>query len=120
LHATLLVPLVPFSEDRDRPIDARRRRVADPRIAKSLGFQIEQRRAMVGAVERVRDRLIDGDGDRLGRRVDFVAAVNRQCLGSHALTVMLAPGHSRMRPLRMRSYSAASSRTNASRSWSLK
>src|SRR5580704_14721341 len=50
--------------------------VADPAVAVALDFQVEQRRAMFRAVERVRNRLIDRNGDRLGRRIGFIATVD--------------------------------------------
>src|ERR1700691_5526092 len=39
-------------------------------------FEIEQRRSMFGAIECERDRLIDRNRDRPGRRIAVVTAVN--------------------------------------------
>src|SRR5204863_5849873 len=62
------------------------RRIADARVAIALDLEVEQRRAMVGAVEGIGDGLIDRHGDRLGRRVDLVAAVNGDGLAFHTFT----------------------------------
>ena len=51
-------------------------RIADPRVAKALGLEVEQRRAVIGAVEFISDVLIDRHRDRLGRRIASEAAVN--------------------------------------------
>jgi hypothetical protein len=59
--------------------------IADPAVAVALGFEIEQRRAMLCAVEGVGDGLIDRHGNGLRRRIDLVAAVNGDRLGFHDL-----------------------------------
>src|SRR5437763_12726587 len=59
--------------------------VADSAVTISLGFEIKQRRSMVGAVECIRDRLIDRNRHGLGRRIDFVAAVNGNRLLAHVV-----------------------------------
>ena len=56
------------------------------RVAIAIDLEVEQRRAMVGAVEGVGDGLIDRHGDGLGRRIDVVAAVNGDRFASHGLT----------------------------------
>ena len=50
----------------------------------TFDFKIEQRRAVVGAVELVGHGLVDRHRDRLGRRIAIVAALNGQCLVFHA------------------------------------
>src|ERR1700722_47495 len=51
-------------------------RVADSAVAVPLNLEIEQSCAVLGAVEGVGHRLIDGHGDRLGRRIDLVATMD--------------------------------------------
>ena len=80
-------------ERRDPPLQHRRGRVADPAVAIPLDLEIEEGRPMVGAVERIRDGLIDRDRHGLRRRIDLIAAVNRDRLASHGLTSTL-PGRS--------------------------
>ena len=70
----------------DTPLEHRGGRVADAAVAKALDFEIEQGRAVVGAVERIRDRLINRDSHGLRRRIVFVAAVNGDRLSSHLFT----------------------------------
>ena len=60
------------------------RRIADAAVAMAFDFKVEQRGAVIGAVEFVGDGLIDRHRHRLGGRVGFVAAVNGQCLVLHA------------------------------------
>ena len=59
-------------------------RIADAAVAIAFDFEIEQRGAVIGAVELVGDGLIDRHRDGFGRRVGFVAAVNGQRLVLHA------------------------------------
>ena len=80
--------LQPALEGRDPPLQHRVRRVADAAVAKSLDLEVEQGCSVVGAVERVRDGLIDRDGYGLRRRVDLVAAVNGDRLAFHVVTSM--------------------------------
>src|SRR5207245_11175233 len=77
----------------DPPLQHRCRRVADPAVAKALDLKIEQGRAMVGAVERIRHGLIDRDRHGFRRRIHVVTAVNSDRLASHGLTSTL-PGRS--------------------------
>ena len=60
------------------------RRVADAAVAVAVDFEIEQRRAMFGAVELVGDGLVDRDRDRLGRRIGLIAAVDGNRFAFHA------------------------------------
>src|SRR5215831_8513863 len=52
------------------------RRVAYPPVAVPLNLEIEQGGSVFDAVERVRDGLIDGYGDRPGYGINLVAAVD--------------------------------------------
>ena len=56
-----------------------RSRVTDPAVTKSLNLQVEQGCSMIGAIERIRDGLIDPDCDGLRRRLDLVAVVDGLC-----------------------------------------
>ena len=76
----------------DAPLQHRGGRVADAGVAIALDLEIEQRRSMVGAVERIRDRLIDRHGHGLRRRIDLVAAVNGDRLASSRCDLGLMPG----------------------------
>ena len=79
--------------DRERPDAAfefgnaffqyRRGRIGDPAVAVALRFEIEQRGAMIGAVECVSHRLVDRNGDRLGCRIGFIAGMNGDRLVTH-------------------------------------
>src|SRR5439155_17479894 len=60
-------------------------------------------RPMVGAVEGIRDGLIDRDGHGLRRRVDVVAAVNGYRLASHVwFPPLREPAHLAHHPLDVR------------------
>ena len=48
----------------DAPLQHRRGRIADAAVAKSFCFEIEQRRPVVGAIEGIRDGLIDRERPR--------------------------------------------------------
>ena len=50
--------------------------ILNTRVAKTLGFEIEQSRGMFGAVEGVSDGLVDRHSHGLCRRVNFVAAMD--------------------------------------------
>jgi hypothetical protein len=50
--------------------------IGDPAVAVALGFEVEQRGAVIGAVEGIGDRLVDRNGDGLGGRIGIVAGVN--------------------------------------------
>jgi len=50
--------------------------IVDPRVTKTLGLEVEQRRAVIRAVKFISDILIDGHRDRLGRRIASEAAVD--------------------------------------------
>src|SRR2546427_10915041 len=88
-YTTLSRSLQAALERGDAPLQDRRGRVADPAIAIPLDLEIEQGRAMVGAVERIRHGLIDRDRHGLRRRIHVVTAVNRDRLASHGLTSRL-------------------------------
>ena len=60
----------------DSPFEHVAGRVADPAVAVSLDFEIEQSRSVLSAVEGVGNGLIDGHGDCLGGRIDLVTAVD--------------------------------------------
>ena len=60
------------------------RRVADAAVAVTLGFEIEQGGAVIGAVELVGDGLVDRDRDRPGRRFGLVTAVDGHRVAFHA------------------------------------
>ncbi len=51
-------------------------RIGDSAVAIAFGFEIEQSGAMIGAVERVGDGLVDRNRDRFGRGIGVVAGVN--------------------------------------------
>ena len=59
--------------------------VADAAVAVALGFEIEQRRAMLRTVEGIGDGLIDRNRHGLGRGFGLVAAVNSDGLAFHDL-----------------------------------
>src|SRR5206468_1152067 len=73
-------------EGGDAPLQHGGRRIADAGVAVSFDFEIEQRSSMVGAVERIGDRLVDRHRNGLGRRIDLVAAVNGNRFAFHAVT----------------------------------
>ena len=58
-------------------------RVADAAVAIARDFEIEQSRAVIGAVKLVSDGLIDRDRNGLGRRVGLIAAMNSDRLAFH-------------------------------------
>ena len=58
-------------------------RIADARVAVALGFQIEERRGVFGAVECVGHGLVDGHRNGLRRRVGLVTGVNGDCFAFH-------------------------------------
>jgi len=63
-------------KQRDPPFEHVAGRVADSAVAVPLDFEVEQSRPVLSAVEGVGNGLIDGYGDRPGRRIDFVATVD--------------------------------------------
>ena len=67
----------------DAPLEDVGRRIGDARVAKALGFEIEQRRAVIGAVELIGDVLIDRHRDRLGRWIALKTAVDGNRLAAH-------------------------------------
>ena len=71
-------------QQRDAAFQHGDRRIADAAVAMAFDFKIEQRGAVIGAVELVGDGLIDRHRHRFGGRVEIVAAVNGQCLVLHA------------------------------------
>src|SRR5262249_12932044 len=68
------------------PFEHRVGRIADAAVAEAVDFEVEQRGAVIRAVEGVSHGLIDRHGHRLGRGLDLVAAVNGDGLASHAGT----------------------------------
>src|SRR2546427_12134734 len=66
-------------------------------LFRSLDLEIEEGTPMVGAPDRIRDGLIDRHRHGLRRRIDLIAAVNRERLASHGLTSTL-PGRSSTHP----------------------
>jgi hypothetical protein len=58
-------------------------RIGNPAVAKAFALEIEQRGAVIGAVERIGDGLVDRDGDGLGGGIGFVARVNSDRLVAH-------------------------------------
>src|SRR5207248_9881473 len=63
----------------------------DARIAIAVDLEVEQRRAMIGAVELIRGGLIDRHRHGPRRRVAIVAAMNSNRLASHAVTSQSFP-----------------------------
>jgi hypothetical protein len=59
-------------------------RIADAAVAMAVGFEIEQRGAVIGALELVGDGLVDRNRDRPGRRLGLVTAVDRHRVAFHA------------------------------------
>ena len=53
------------------------RRIGDPAIAEPLHLKVEKRGAVIGAVEFIRDGLIDWHGDSFRRRVSVIPRMNR-------------------------------------------
>jgi len=58
--------------------------IGDAAVAIAFGFQIEQRGAMVGAVELIGRGLIDRHRDGVGRRVRVEAGMDRDRFRAHA------------------------------------
>ena len=58
-------------------------RIADAAVAEAVDVEIEQRGAVLGAVELIGHGLIDRHRDGLGGRFDVVAAVDGDRLVSH-------------------------------------
>src|SRR5947209_17427824 len=77
---------MPAFERGDAPLQHVDRRIADPAVAEALGLQIEQSRAVIGAVEGIGDRLVNGHGNRVRRRIVLEPAVDRDCLFTHDAT----------------------------------
>ncbi len=65
------------------------RRIGNPAVAVTFGFEIEQGGTVIGAVEGVGDGLIDRNGDRLGRRIGVVAGVNCNRFVAHCSPLRL-------------------------------
>ena len=66
-------------------------RIADAAIAVSFDLEIEERRSVLGAVECIRDGLIDRDGHRPRRGVDFIAAVDGDRFVPHPTNLIYFP-----------------------------
>jgi hypothetical protein len=67
----------------DPPLEHGRGRIADAAIAMTLDFEIEQRGAVVGALELIGHGLIDRHRDRARRRLGLVTAVNSHRVAFH-------------------------------------
>ena len=80
----------------------RRGRVGDPAVAIAFRLQVEQRGAVVGAVEGVGDGLVDRDGDGFGGWIGFVAGVNCNRFVAHYPPHRFAVSHLTMRFIRRR------------------
>ncbi len=78
--------LEPALERGDALLQHRIGRVVDAGVAEPVDLEVEQRRPVLGAVERVGDGLIDRHRHRLGGGLDVVAAVDRNGLAFHSLT----------------------------------
>jgi hypothetical protein len=59
-------------------------RIHDPRVDVAGDLEVEQIGAVLGAVEGVGRRLVDGNGDRLGRRVGRITAMDGNGFDLHA------------------------------------
>ena len=59
------------------------RGIGDTRVAVALGFQVEERRGVFGAVERVGHGLVDGYRNRAHSGVGLVTRVNGDCFAFH-------------------------------------
>jgi hypothetical protein len=68
----------------DAPLEYGRCRIADAAVAMAVGFEIEQRGAVIGALELVGDGLVDRNRNRPGRRLGLVTAVDRHRVAFHA------------------------------------
>ncbi len=68
---------------RHAPLQDRIGRIVDPCVAEALGLEVEQGRAMLGAVECIGDGLIDRHRHGLGRGIDLVAAMDGDRVASH-------------------------------------
>ena len=73
------------------PFQHRVGRIADPAVAKSVDFEVEQRRAVFGAVKRIGDGLIDRDRHGFGRRVDVISAMDGDRLVAHLCHLIASP-----------------------------
>ena len=67
----------------DAALKHRDGRIADAAVAEAFDFKIEQRGAVLGAVELVGYGLIDRNRDGLGRRLGFITAVDGDCVAFH-------------------------------------
>ena len=70
-------------EQRDPLFQDVGRRIADAAVAEAFDLQVEERRTVIGTVERVGCRLIDGDRDRVGRRIVVEPTVDGDRLALH-------------------------------------
>ncbi len=77
-------------------------RVGDPAVAIAFGLEVEQRGAVIGAVEGVSDGLVDRNRDGLGGRIGFVAGVNCNRFVAHRPPLRFAYRTSTMRFIRKR------------------
>jgi len=70
----------------DALLEHRIRRIVDAAVAEALDLEIEERGAMVGAVEGVGRGLVDRHGNRVRGGFGLVAGVNSNCLVAHRTT----------------------------------
>jgi hypothetical protein len=77
--------LDPALQRRDAALQHVRGGIADAAVAIALGLEIEQRRAVLRAVESIGDGLIDRHRDRLRYGVGLVAVMNSDGLAFHDL-----------------------------------
>ena len=76
----------PALHQRHAPLEHLRRRIADPAVAVAFDLKIEQRGAVVGAVELVGDGLEDRRRCSFRRRIGVVAPVNCDGFAAHLAT----------------------------------
>src|SRR5579871_4041791 len=91
------------------------RGVCDSAVAKSLGFKVEQSGAMIGAVKRVCNCLIDWNGDRPCCWIWVVAAMDGYGFGSHVLPDIVQQWRNELSPRRFASYLSIKSKSRLSK-----
>ena len=67
----------------DAPLQHRGGRIADAAIAVAFGLEIEQRGAVIGAVELIGDGLVDRNRDGASWSARLITAMNRDRVASH-------------------------------------
>ena len=86
-------------ECRDSPLKHRVGGIGDAAVAIPFDLEVEQRCTVVGIVERVRYRLINGDSHCLRRRIDLIPSVNGDRFAFHQF-IQPRVGSSRAPPTR--------------------